>query len=120
MRIDKYISLSLFSISSYLNIFIMLYVCYLYKIFDKLFPNFYIPLEDLFSFYFLVIILNILLLILFCIENLIRRKQPKLLPKINFKNKLYRIIYQTIFHIGYWFGVINILVTVITVGIIFS
>ena len=94
MRLDKYISLSLFSINSYFVVAGILYVYCGYKLIDKIFPKFYMSIQTLCSIYSLLMYLNILLLILFCVEKYIRKKFPGLLFKMNFKDKAVRLSYR--------------------------
>lgn len=105
MRSSKYISLNLLSLNSYLIIMEFLYVCGLYSFLNKVFSGFIITTRTLCSIYILFMFLNILLIILFCIEKYIRRIQPNLLIKINFKNKTIKKIHHAFFYFGYYFGV---------------
>lgn len=113
MRLDKYISLSLFSINSYFVVAGILYVYCGYKLIDKIFPKFYMSIQTLCSIYSLLMYLNILLLILFCVEKYIRKKFPGLLFKMNFKDKAVRTIYQVLFYFGYYFSILNLFIFIV-------
>lgn len=118
MRLDQYISLSLFSLNSYFIIAAILYVCCIYKFIDKIFPEFYISTQTLCSIYSFFIYLNISLLILFCIEKYMRGKRPKILFKVNFKNKIVRNLYLILFYFGYFFSIFNLFIYIFFLFII--
>lgn len=113
MRLDKYISLSLFSLNSYFIVAEILYVCFIYKFIDQIFPKFFISTQTICSIYSFFMYLNILLLILFCIEKQIRKKSPKFLFKINFKNKTIRTAYRAFFYFGYYFSILNLFIFIL-------
>ena len=118
MRLDKYISLSLFSLNSYFVVAEILYVCCIYKFIDKISPEFYISTQTLCSIYSFFIYLNIFLLILFGIEKYIRKKRPKILFKVNFKNKIVRNLYLILFYFGYFFSILNLFIYIFFLFII--
>lgn len=113
MRLDKYISLSLFSLNSYFIIAEILYACFIYKFINQIPTNFFISIQTICSIYSFLMYLNILLLITFCIEKHIRKKIPKLLFKINFKNKIIRTMYRTFFYFGYYFSILNLFIFIL-------
>jgi len=109
MRIDKYISLGLYSLSAYLVIFFIGYVFFIQNIVLKIFKNtYYITLETLSLICVLFIYFSILLLLFFCIEKYIRKKFPKILPKVNFINPIKRNVYKIFFYVGFYFTTLNI------------
>lgn len=59
-------------------------------------------------------------MVLFVIEIFIQKKYPKLLPIINFKNKFLKNLHKTLFIIGSWFAVFNLILfiaVIISIGI---
>jgi len=109
MRIDKYLSLGVYSLSTYLVIFFTGYVFFIQNFVLKFFKNtYYITLETLSLIYVLIIYFSTLLLLVFCIEKYIRKKFPKMLPKLNFINPIKRNVYKTFFYIGFYFATLNI------------
>lgn len=117
MRLDKNISLGLFSLNAYIVFAMALYICYLYRIIDKIFPNIYFNFEELCSFYTFITLINIIILVFFILETLIRKKYPKLLLKINIRNRILRKIYQIFFYFGYWFSMINLILFLIFISL---
>ncbi|MBE7712441.1 MAG: hypothetical protein E7Z87_01710 [Cyanobacteria bacterium SIG26] len=113
MKISKYISLNLFSIVSYF--FILIFFCIFFKD-NNIFHIIKIPyliLEQLCAIYSFVIFCLIIALGLFFIEIYIRKTQPKKIRKIHFKNKLKKFYHSLFFYIGFYLGIINLIIYIL-------
>lgn len=86
-------------------------------------PSFYKKynsLYNLFDYYIYALFLNIFCIILFVLEFFIRKKHPKFLREIHFRNLFLKNLHETLFIIGSWFAVFNLILfiaVIISIGI---
>lgn len=110
MRLEEYISLSLISLNSYVIVAMLVYVACFYKISEKFSPVLFVSLETLSGIFTIIILLDVLLLLGFVVELIVRKMHPQLLPKVNFKNKIMRFIYPIFFYLGVFVNIYSFLV----------
>lgn len=115
MKLNEYISLNFFASFTYISFILIIYLFLLEAYIIKYFPKAYITIEICGEIYIILIFLAFILLILFGIEIFIRKKFPKLLPIIHFKNKFLKNLHETLFIIGSWFAVFNLIIFVIVI-----
>ena len=108
MRLNKYISLNIFSLIGYIILILMFFVFCLQIVFNKLYINF----ELFMSLYSLLLYISILVLLVFIIEKYTRKKYPLLLSKINIKNAICRNIHIFLFYFGFYFSLLNLIIFV--------
>lgn len=120
MKLNKYISLNFFASLAYISFILIIYLFFFKDCIIKYFPKAYITIEMCGEIYIILVILSFIFLILFGIEIFIRKNFPKLLPIINFRNKFLRNLHETLFIIGSWFTVFNLILFIavlISIGI---
>ncbi len=106
MKLNKYISLNIFSTLFYLMLFEIIFV---YVIQVKL--NFlFISTEKFFIIYTALIYISILLLFLFFIEKVIYKKFPGFIIKTNNSNVIIKNIYNFLFYCGLYLNSFNIII----------
>lgn len=110
MRLEEYISLSLISLNSYVIVAMLVYVACFYKISEKFSPVLFVSLETLSGIFTIIILLDVLLLLGFVVELIVRKMHPQLLPKVNFKNRIMRFIYPIFFYLGVFVNIYSFLV----------
>lgn len=110
MRLEEYISLSLISLNSYVIVAMLVYVACFYKILEKFSPVLFVSLETLSGIFTIIILLDVLLLVGFVVELIVRKMHPQLLPKVNFKNRIMRFIYPIFFYLGVFVNIYSFLV----------
>ena len=119
MKLHKYISLNFFASLTYVSVILIIYIFFLEYYLIKYFPKAYITIEKCGEIYIILILLATIFMLLFVIEIFIRKNLPKLLPKINFKNKFLKSIHETLFIIGCGFTIFNLIIFVIIMISIF-
>lgn len=107
---EKYISLSLISLNSYVIVAMLVYVAGFYKILEKFSPVLFVSLETLSGIFTIIILLDVLLLVGFVVELIVRKMRPQLLSKVNFKNRIMRFIYPIFFYLGVFVTIYSFLV----------
>ena len=110
MRLEEYISLSLISLNSYVIVAMLVYVAGFYKILEKFSPVLFVSLETLSGIFTIIILLDVLLLVGFVVELIVRKMRPQLLPKVYFKNRIMRFIYPIFFYLGVFVTIYSFLV----------
>ena len=110
MRLEEYISLSLISLNSYVIVAMLVYVACFYKISEKFSPVLFVSLETLSGIFTIIILLDVLLLVGFVVELIVRKMCPQLLPKVNFKNRIMCFIYPIFFYLGVFVTIYSFLV----------
>lgn len=110
MRLEEYISLSLISLNSYVIVAMLVYVAGFYKILEKFSPVLFVSLETLSGIFTIIILLDVLLLVGFVVELIVRKMRPQLLSKVNFKNRIMRFIYPIFFYLGVFVTIYSFLV----------
>ena len=110
MRLEEYISLSLISLNSYVIVAMLIYVAGFYKILEKFSPVLFVSLETLSGIFTIIILLDVLLLVGFVVELIVRKMRPQLLSKVNFKNRIMRFIYPIFFYLGVFVTIYSFLV----------
>ena len=110
MRPEEYISLSLISLNSYVIVAMLVYVAGIYKISEKISPVLFVSLETLSGIFTIIILLDVLLLLGFVVELIVRKMCPQLLPKVNFKNRIMCFIYPIFFYLGVFVTIYSFLV----------
>lgn len=110
MRPEEYISLSLISLNSYVIVAMLVYVAGIYKILEKISPVLFVSLETLSGIFTIIILLDVLLLLGFVVELIVRKMCPQLLPKVNFKNRIMCFIYPIFFYLGVFVTIYSFLV----------
>lgn len=110
MRLEEYISLSLISLNSYVIVAMLVYVAGFYKISEKFSPVLFVSLETLSGIFTIIILLDVLLLVGFVVELIVRKMRPQLLSKVNFKNRIMRFIYPIFFYLGVFVTIYSFLV----------
>lgn len=107
---EKYISLSLISLNSYVIVAMLVYVAGFYKILEKFSPVLFVSLETLSGIFTIIILLDVLLFVGFVVELIVRKMRPQLLSKVNFKNRIMRFIYPIFFYLGVFVTIYSFLV----------
>lgn len=107
---EEYISLSLISLNSYVIVAMLVYVAGFYKILEKFSPVLFVSLETLSGIFTIIILLDVLLLVGFVVELIVRKMRPQLLSKVNFKNRIMRFIYPIFFYLGVFVTIYSFLV----------
>ena len=110
MRLEEYISLSLISLNSYVIVAMLVYVACFYKISEKFSPVLFVSLETLSGIFTIIILLDVLLLLGFVVELIVRKMRPQLLSKVNFKNRIMRFLYPIFFYLGVFVNIYSFLV----------
>lgn len=115
MHLNKYISLNLLSSLTYISLFLIVYVFFFENYVTRYYPNIHITIEQCGEIYIILVILSLIFIILFGIEVFIRKKFKKLLPIINFQNKFLKNLHETLFIIGSWFTIFNLILFIAVV-----
>lgn len=101
MKLHKYIFSNLFVLLFYILVFLTIHVFILENLNIKFYPNIYITLEQYSSLHILLTLVALIFFGLFIIETLIRKRFSIYLPKIYFSNKTLKLVYRTLFLIGF-------------------
>lgn len=103
MKLNKYISLNLFSFCTYISILLVLFSYFQVE------NNFiYITIETFSGIYFLLQLIEIFFLLLFICEIFIRKFYPKKLKKVNLYPGILKNIYLILFYFGFILAILNV------------
>ncbi len=110
MRLNKYISINLFSFWTYISIFAILLDCLQYRL-----NIIYVTLENFIGIYFLLQLIEIFFLFLFICEIFIRKFYPKKLKKVNLNPGMFRNIYFILFYFGLVFAILTVYIALLVI-----
>jgi len=109
MRISKYISVNLIFLFFLCLLLLTIYIFCFCDLFSRFIQSFYISL-DLYSAIFTTFFyLECCFIGLFFVEKFVRKKNPTLLPKINFKNVTVRKIHSTLIGVSFYLAIFCVL-----------
>lgn len=115
MKLNKYISLNLFSFWAYISISLVLF-----SYFQVENNIIYMTLETFSGIYFLLQLIEIFFLFLFICEIFVRKFYPKKLKKVNLYSGIIKNIYLILFYFGFVFAILNVYVTILFLFFLFT
>ena len=108
MKLNNYIFSNLIAIIGFFT-FIFTFYCLFIQLYIPLSDIFYVKFEVFSIYYTIFLVLNFILIIILFSEIIIRKNLQKYIACIKFKIKAVENIYLVIFHIGFWFVVLNLI-----------
>jgi len=115
MRLNKYISINLFSFWTYISVLAILLDHLQYRL-----NIIYVTLENFIGIYCFLQLIELFFLFLFICEIFIRKFYPKKLKKINLNPGILRDIYLILFYFGFIFAILNVyVVSLFTIFLLF-